>query len=315
MKKYFVVVICILLSLNNTFAQVTDLEANLIKPKREKEKKDTVEGWKYGGVTTITFSQVELINWAAGGQKSAAMTGLINLFANHKKGKATLHNNLDIGYGIIKQGDGNPFIKNEDRFDFASKYGKEARKNWYYAGMLSFKSQLTATKDYTNVDTPVMVSNFLAPAYLMGAAGMDYRPSDKLTIFVAPITGKITIVNDSLFSSKYGLELGKSTRSEFGGYIKSMFKTNLMKNVSLTSKLDIFSNYIENPQNIDINWEILISMKINKFLSANIHSHIIYDDDVLIKVDTDNNLANGYEKEGPRIQFKEVLGLGLSFKF
>jgi hypothetical protein len=291
------------------------LEPNLVKPKIEKEKIDTVDGWKYGGVTTITFSQVELINWAAGGQNSAAMTGLVNLFANYKKEKATLDNTLDIGYGIIKQGEDNPFIKNDDRFDFASKYGKEARKNWYYAGMLSFKSQLTATKNYADIDNPVMVSNFLAPAYLMGALGMDYRIGDKLTVFLAPVTGKITIVTDSLFTSKYGLEPGKKSRSEFGGYMKSMYKLQLMKNVTLTSKLDLFSNYLVKPENIDVNWELLIAMKINKYLSANIHTHLIYDDDVMIKIDTDNNPANGFEAEGPRVQFKEVFGLGLSVKF
>ncbi|HBS88581.1 MAG: hypothetical protein A2W91_18245 [Bacteroidetes bacterium GWF2_38_335] len=299
------------------YSQVTELEDKIKTPKKDKEKeaKDSTEGWKMGGVTTINFAQTTVKNWAAGGKNSIALNSLVNLFANYKKGKSTWDNTLDLGYGTIKQGneDASIFQKSEDRIDFSSKYGRVAfNKNWYYAGMLNFKSQMTRTPDYNFPDSNVTVSNFMAPAYLLIAMGLDYKPSDNFTVFFAPVTGKVTFVNDASLTVKYGLEVGEKSRKEFGGYLKSMFKTNLMKNVALTTKLDLFSNYSNKPQNIDVNWELLIAMKINKFLSANIQTRLIYDDDVMINIyDNNQNIV----KRGPRAQFMEVFGLGLSFKF
>jgi len=289
------------------------------------EKADTTKIWSTGGVLSTTFSQVSLTNWSEGGQNSISGNALVNLFANYKKDRSAWDNTLDLAYGMAKQGE-EGVIKSDDKIDFASKYGYKASKKWYYTAMISFKSQFADGYDYPN--DSVVISRLMAPGYIIGSIGMDYKPNDNFTVFVSPVTGKITIVNDETLADAgaFGVEPaeidtatgnitthGKKMRTEFGGYLKVMFKKKIMKNVDIQTKLDLFSNYMENPQNIDVNWEVLISMKINKYLSANIMTHLKYDDDVDIAVDEDGD--GEPEKFGPRTQFKEVFGVGFSYKF
>lgn len=308
-----------------SFGQITDEEARL-----RKKNTDTIQGWKQGGVISINLAQTSLTNWAAGGQNSFAVNGLLSLFANYKDAKTAWDNSLDIGYGVLKQGKGADFMKTDDKFDFLSKYGREAFKNVYYAALLNFKTQMTIGRDYAK-DT-AKISNFLAPAYIVGALGLDYKPNSYFSAFVAPVTAKFTIVNDQDLANAgaFGvtpatydgsgnlLKKGEKSKSEFGGYVrviytKNDFKGEFLKNVSFTSKIDLFSNYSHNPQNIDVSWENLIVLKVNKFIGVNISTHLLYDDDIEIPVD--NNGDGTIDEVGPRVQFKEILGVGFSYKF
>lgn len=93
-----------------------------------------------------------------------------------------------------------------------------------------------------------------------------------------------------------------------GAIVKSEFKTELMKNVNLATTLSLFSNYFNNPQNIDVNWDITVNMKINDYLSANLLTNLVYDHDILIPLDDEGNT-------GRRVQLKQLFGVGLSYKF
>ena len=111
---------------------------------------------------------------------------------------------------------------------------------------------------------------------------------------------------------------GEKSKSEFGGYIrliysKNDFKNEFLKNVSFTTKADFFSNYLHNPQNIDVSWETQIAFRVNNYISVNINTHLIYDDDINIAID--NNGDGLTDQSGPRIQFKEILGVGVTYKF
>jgi hypothetical protein len=271
---------------------------------------DPASKWKKGGVGSITFSQVSLTNWAAGGENSVSGNLLVSMFANYKHEKFTWDNTLDFGYGLIKQNDRSP-RKSDDRLEFSSKYGHHAVKHWYYSGMLNFKTQVSTGYKYS--DDPAIedlkISDLMSPAYLTIALGMDYKPGDQFTLLISPATGKSTFVMDDSLSNAgaFGVEAGKNVRHEFGGFLKAAWKTPVIENVTLQTKLDLFSNYFNNPQNIDVNWEVLLAMKINKYLTANLTTQMIYDDDVMI-LDKDG-------KTGPRLQFKEVFGVGLSYKF
>lgn len=279
----------------------------MMMPVLAQEPEQAVEPkWKTGGNTGFTFSQVSLTNWAAGGENSLATNAYTSLFANYKKGKGVWDNTLDLAYGLIKQG-GEDFRKSDDKIDFASKYGYSAGKKWYYTALLSFKSQFTNGYKYPNDSVPI--SRFLAPGYILGSLGMDYKPNDLLTVYISPLTGKITLVHDDDLSNAgaYGVEKGEKSRAEFGGYFKMMFKKSLMENIDFTSKLDLFSSYTHNPQNVDVNWEVLIGMKVNKYITANLSTQLIYDDDIMI--------AQKEGLPGPRTQFKEVFGLGFTFRF
>jgi hypothetical protein len=296
--------------------QVTEAEKVL----REKTA-DTTLGWKSGGSLTLTMAQTSLTNWSAGGQNSISLNGRLSLFANYKAEKSVWDNSLDIGYGLMKQGIDDYFTKTDDKIDLLSKYGREAFKNFYYSALFSFRTQMTPGYKYPDLDNKI--SDFFAPAYILFAAGMDYKPNPYFTAFLAPLTAKFTIVNDPTLSQQgaYGVEAGEKSRSEIGGYIRAAysrndFKSEVLKNVAFTSKIDLFSNYADNPQNIDVNWETLLGLKINKFLVVNFNMQLVYDDNTLIPVDrNDDGIIQSDEPPGPRTQFKEIFGVGFSVKF
>lgn len=312
MKTTFLLALALCLFTNPLVSQVTDAEGKL-----KQQNPDSLSGWKTGGIAGVNVAQAAFVNWAAGGEGSFAVNGVFSLFANYKKDKISWDNSLDLGYGVLKQGDVDDYKKTDDKIDLLSKFGREAYKNLYYAGLLNFKSQMTKGYDYHSDGEKEVISNAFAPAYIIAAIGIDYKPVEYVSVFVAPITGKMTIVNDTLLSNKgaYGVNPGDNSFSEFGGYVriifsKSDFKSDFMKNVSITSKIDLFSNYLKDPQNIVVNWENILAFKINKYINVNFNTHLIYDDKVMIAKEVD-----GVEKESPRIQFKEIFGVGVSFKF
>ena len=301
MKKVILTLVAIA-TIGSAFAQTTEAEETLIT-----QSKDTLEGWKTGGIVSLNLTQVGLTNWQAGGENSLSVNGLLSLFANLKKGNSTWDNSLDLGYGILQQGD-DEVRKTDDKIDFTSKYGQKAFKNWYYAGLVNFKSQMTPGYDYPTDSTRNRLSDFLAPGYLLGAIGMDYKPNEVFNLFISPITMKMTIVNDQPLADigAFGVDSTNNIRTEYGGYLRALFKKDIMKNINLQSKLELFSNY-EAAEYVDVNWEVLIAMKVNKYISATISTQLLYDHDIQI-TDSDG-------KTGPRTQFKEVVGVGISYKF
>lgn len=314
-KLVFIVpfLICALAS-----AQVTDGEKAL-----RTVVVDSTEGWKKGGVFAATLAQTSLTNWAAGGQNSFAINGMLSAFANLKKGKSRWDNSLDLGYGKMKQGGKDAeFRKTDDKIDFLSKYGREAFKNVYYAALLNFKTQMTPGWNYDAVPKE-RISDLFAPAYVLVALGLDYKPNAYFSAFLAPVTAKFTIVNDDDLSTvgAFGVEPGKKSKSEMGGYLrviysKGDFTSEFMKNISFTTKIDLFSNYVDNPQNIDVSWENILAMKVNKYISVNLNTHLLYDDNIKVPFDrNENGTIEAGEAVASKIQFKEIFGVGFSYKF
>ena len=309
--KIFAIVLLSSLFTVITFSQVTEAEKTL-----RTHVADSTQGWKRGGVFSLNLAQTSLTNWAAGGQNSFAVNGMLSTFANYKRGKTVWVNSLDLGYGLLKQG-GTGYRKTDDKFDLLSKYGYEAFKNFYYSALLNFKTQMAPGYTYSETGRE-LISDLFAPAYLLAALGLDYKPSDHFSAFIAPLTGKLTFVNNKLLSDAgaFGVTPGKKSLSEFGGYLrviytKNDFKSEFLKNVTFTTKIDLFSNYIKNPQNVVVNWETLIAFKVNKFLSANINTQLIYDDKIKVPV-----VRNGVTTSiGSLVQFKEILGVGFSYNF
>ncbi|HUX96184.1 MAG TPA: DUF3078 domain-containing protein [Bacteroidales bacterium] len=316
MKRIFLLSLMIISVISMTgFGQVTDAEKTL-----RSQTADTIQGWKKGSVLGLNFAQTSLTNWAAGGENSFAVNGIFSGFANYKKEKSVWDNSLDVGYGLLKQGD-EDFKKTDDKIDFLSKYGQEAFRHFYYAALFNFKTQMTPGYNYPDVTTKI--SDLFAPAYITLALGLDFKPDAYFSAFVAPLTAKFTFVTDTALSNlgAFGVDPGEKVKSEIGGYIRAIyskndFKAELLKNVSFTTKIDLFSNYLNNPQNIDVNWETLIAFKVNKYLNVNFNTHLIYDDD--IKIQNDRN-GNGTIEPGEGskslVQFKEIFGVGFSYKF
>lgn len=267
--------------------------------------KDTL--WKTSGSTTLNFSQVAFSNWAAGGTGSMSGVFMFNYAANYKKDKLNWDNTFDFRYGFIKEKD-EDLRKSDDNIDINSKLGIQANESkWFYSGILNFKSQFAAGYNYPDTDNAI--SKFMAPGYLTVGFGMDYK-TDNFSALIAPVSGKFTFVLDDILSDEgaFGVDPGKNTRGEFGATVKLVYKKEILKNVTFDTKLDLFSNYFENPQNIDVDWTGKLDMKVNDYLSANLIVQLIYDDDIDIE-DPDTGV------KGPKLQLMEMFGVGLTLKF
>lgn len=292
MKKlaFFIV---LLLTISSSFAQTPDTSY-----------------WEIGGITSLSFNQTSFKYWSSGGNNSATVNGIFSLYANYKKDKLSWKNTLDLGYGTQKSM-GLPFRKTDDKIDFASKFGYKAANKFYYSGLVNFNTQFTNGYEYLDNGDSNKVSTFLAPGYLLYSVGIDYLPNDNFSIYTSPVTAKTTFVLDEDLAAigAFGVDTGKTIRNEFGAYIKIEMAKKFTDNLTVNSKLGLFSNYLHNPQNIDVNFDLIASLKVTKFISVTFSTQMIYDDDILILVDPDTG------RKGKRLQIKEIFGLGFAYTF
>jgi len=277
--------------------------------------------WTKGGTIQLNMSQVSLTNWSAGGFSSVSGIAQFNAFANRKKGRFAWDNSVALAYGLLAQ-DGQDAVKTDDRIELNTKYGYELKKSWYLAMLAQFKTQFTEGKDAA---TGARISDFMAPGYLILGLGVDYKPNDHFSAFISPATAKITFVNDQDLADAgaFGVDpatydtlgvrltMGKNSEFEFGGYVKLMYTHDLAKNINFLTRADFFSNYLKNPQNIDVNWETLFTFKVNSWFSATLSTLLIYDHDTQIMKPWEDTPQ---QYVGKGTQFKEAIGLGIMLK-
>lgn len=277
--------------------------------------------WKFGGLVGLNFSQAAFINWASGGQNSIAYTVLGNAYAKYDKGKSRWITSLDLAYGQTRVGEDGRFRKTDDRIELSSKYGYEINEKVYWSALLNFRSQFDEGFNLPN--DSVSISEFMSPGYLQVALGIDYIPTENFSVMVSPLASKMTFVMNQRMADvgQFGVdpaefnELGEKTqdganfRYELGASLTAMYSVKFAReSISFSTKLQLFSNYLEKPENIDVNWETLLSFKINDYLNASISTLLLYDDDIDIVEEVD-----GETKVGPRTQFREVFSIGLAY--
>lgn len=277
----------------------------------EKAKTDT--GWTVTGSFSVTANAIMLQNWQAGGADVASGAAIFNITPIYNHGRSSLVTNLVMAYGLNRQ-DGVTF-KMDDRIDFQTNYNYRFGDNWNVSSLVSFRTQFYEGEDAPGSNN--IISNFMAPAYLVYGLGITYKPSNRLVVYMSPATAKHTFVfNDSLSQRQmYGLaNPGDRHRFEAGAYVNIFYREKLNDKINFQTRLDLFSNYSDverKPQNLDVNAEILFFWKINKFLSFNVALNLIYDEDIMIPVER----ADGSMGQGPRTQLKSVLGAGFAWTF
>jgi hypothetical protein len=276
-----------------------------------KDPKDTIKmTWKTGGLYSLTLNQAALSNWSAGGDNSAvSLSTLLNMYAFFSDGRRSWDNNLTLAYGFTNTTSlGNR--KTDDRMDLTSKYGYDLGKKWYLSGLFDFRSQFAKGYNYPTPTTKVLTSNFLAPAYLLFSLGMDYKPNDHFSLFLSPATVRELIVNnDSLAAQKaFGVDSGKNSRFEMGAYASINYTANLSKTSVYTTRLDLFSNYLHNPQDISLYMTNILTAKVTNVISMNLSVTLIYDNDI-------KSVHSDGSPGGPALQLQEILGVGLAYKF
>ena len=258
---------------------------------------DSTKHWTRKGVFTFLANQSSFSNWQAGGQNNFAGNVGINYDFNYKNGDWNWDNKIILAYGLTKI-KGADTQKTDDRIELNSLLGKKASGEWFYSAFFNFKTQMDTGLDPAT--QTVKISHFFSPAFFQFGPGMLWKKSDNLKVNFAPATSKLIIVHDHFteFGSSFGVEQGDTSRYELGAAINGYYKFNLMENVSVENTLNFYSNYLEDPQNVDIDYQLNIVMKINKYLSTNFAFQTIYDD----------NAFRGF-------QTKQIIGLGVNYGF
>tara|TARA_B100000809_G_scaffold107339_1_gene105812 strand:+ start:9634 stop:10482 length:849 start_codon:yes stop_codon:yes gene_type:complete len=254
--------------------------------------------WKKEGNLNLLFNQSAFNSeWLGGGTSSFAGSLNLDYQFNYTKNDWTWDNRLAIAYGLTQIKD-EDLTKSDDRIEFNSVVGKKAGKNWFYSAIVNFKTQMDRGEDSDGN----YISHFFSPAYLQTGFGMLYKPSDNFKLNFAPATSKVILVNsqftDEPGETSFGVEEGKTSRFEFGTSLNLYAKYNIFKNVSFENILNLYSNYLEDVQNVDVDYTLNVVMKINKYLSTNISVQAIYDDNAI-----------------GALQIKEVFGLGVNYGF
>lgn len=271
----------------------------------EEVKKDS--NWTLGGMAALNLSQINLSNWAAGGENAVGFDVSFAYSADYKKGKHLWQNRLEMAYGLNQtETDGSK--KTNDKIYFSSNYGYELARNLYFSSMLNYNSQFAKGYDY-KTEPKTLISRFMSPGYLMGGIGLTWNPKKYFTATFSALSWRGTFVTSDELSEQgaYGVTPGKHLFSEMGGNLKLEVNYEFLKNMTIYSRADFFSNYLEDAKNVDVRWDVMLNMKVNKWFSANISTNMIYDNDTKI--------AQKDGSKGPRLQFKEVLGIGFQVNF
>ncbi len=266
-------------------------------------------GWKTSGIVGVNFSMVNLSNWAGGGQNTVAIGGLFSYAANLIEQNANWQNSLDVGYGQTKLGK-QDYRKSDDKLNLASKYNLKATDQLSYSALLDLRTQIAeglAYNDSTGKPTQ-RISNIFAPANVILGLGLTYTPESYLSITLAPLSNKLLIVADDSLNRyrAFGVDSGKTIKSDLGALLSVSFKMDVMKNVTIESKLNSFAPYKSITENL-VNWNTLLSMKVNDYVNATFALDVIYDPNTVV-------LRND-GTSGPATQIRDVLAIGLSYKF
>lgn len=272
-------------------------------------ERDSLKIWKFKSLYSLSGTQSSFVNWNAGGRNNISLIGNVTASADYNKDKWNWSSDATLAFGGIKYLDdaaGVDLQKTEDKLDLSSIVGMRISKRFLISINAGFKTQFADGFTYPN--DSIAVSKFMAPGYLNLALGTDYIKDGNFSVFGSPIAAKTTFVMDDSLSQlgAFGVEKGEQIRHEFGAFVKLKWNAKLMKNVNMKSKIELFSNYLNNPENIDVNAELVFVFRVNSLFSATAQWNLVYDDDIKIR-DKNGNL-------GPRTQFKSVLGIGISYK-
>jgi len=343
MKRIYCTLLCAA-GFTAASAQIGKLdEVDNLKKILETTNKDTV-AWLHGGVLQVGLNQGLLHNWAAGGEvASLTVNGVFSGYLNRLYHNHIWSNNLDMTYSLF-YAYSNRFVprKMDDRIDFTSKYGLRLRpdKDFFLTALFNFKSQFTQGFDYTLPGWEKQpTSDFLSPAYFILAAGMEYRRGTDMTFFLSPAAARLTTAS-TIYTTRapegaFGIENGKTSRFEFGAYFSGRYKVDITPSLMYKTRLDLYTNYLakdtrdntgkivkrDNPGNVDVLWDNLISWKMSRFISAVVGATVIYDNDLPYSPDyVDAATGEVHQKDEPAknlgwVQLRQLLTLGFEYRF
>jgi len=268
---------------------------------------DTVKYWKSKGNFSALFNQSTFDNWLAGGENNISGTVGLNYDINYSKKGWDWDNKIIASYGLVKTRTSSFAKKTDDRLELNSLLGHQMKtgSRWFYSAFMNFKTQFTKgyvySKDANGAEIRDEYTNFFSPAYLSFGPGVMYKKDDNFKFNLSPATSKLTFVDKNFTlpdEAYFGVEEGESIRYELGMNASLYYKVGVVANVSFENILNLYSNYLEDPQNVDLDYQLNIVMKINKYLATNISFQTIYDD----------NAYQGF-------QLRQVFGVSFNYIF
>ncbi len=272
--------------------------------------------WDKGHEFGLNINEVAFVNWNAGGENSVSALANMRFTRNYKFRYLTWNNEVRLRYGINAQ-EGRELRKTDDQIRLTSTFGfrKDTITNWYYSVKTTFNTQFSNGFKYPDRTAPI--SRFMSPGYLFLGAGTSYIiDKDKFNLYISPVTLKATFVLDENLSNQgaFGVEEGENTFMEVGFLITNTWEKEVLKNVLMNHRLSLYTDYLRSFGNVDIDWEVNFNLKVNQYINANVGTHLIYDDDIRFEEELadDGTIIDPGE---PRIQFKQLLGVGLTYAF
>ncbi len=274
--------------------------------------------WSYGLSSAFSLNQNYISNWARGGE--SALSSLLDLRGSadyhNRRSEVKWINNARLRYGnIISEEFG--FRTNNDILELNSQYNKSISEKFDFSSVFYGKTQISKGYDYPNDSIPI--SSFLSPGTFTIGAGFEYEPFRNTKLNFSALSYRNTFVLDTtnINQRAHGIELGKRSRQEMGGQLVINSKLTLFDDLSVNNTVRLFTNYLEKPQNVDVDWELNLQKQISWFFTISVNLHVIYDENVLFPVYDNQGEAvtfpDGSPKEEPRIQIKQFLGVTMSF--
>ncbi len=314
MKKTVALLSTLLLAVSIIYAQETPAKSiteSLQSATAVEQAVDSTRWW-HKGAAGVNMSQAAFANWSAGGDPSTAFDLVFNFDLNYKSCKHLWTNRLELAYGL-NDTKSNGMRKTNDKIFFSSNYGYGLAKNLYLGAMLSFNTQFDKGYNYNVTPQPdkktEYISKFMSPGYLTAGLGIIWTPKKWLKATFAPFSWRGTFVQDDRLSAAgaFGIEKGKHLLTQFGADLVVEVRTPEWHNMSYYSRLELYSNYLKNPENIIIHWDNQLIMKVNPWLAATLNVNLIYDDNIKFEQSNGSWI--------PKLQIKEVLGVGLQATF
>lgn len=263
----------------------------------QEQQQDTIPApkWKIHGRVAFIFNQSSFSNWASGGENTVAGNININYDFNYKQGNINWDSRIISGYGLSYLG-AQGYRKTNDRLEVNSLLGVKTGNYWFLSFIGNFRTQYANGFDYSK-KPKAAVSGFFSPAYLTFGPGMLWKKSDNLSINIAPATARYTFVSNS-FSGQFGVAEGKNAAFSLGFNLSSYYKLQLMENIEMENIITLYSDYLSNVRNVDLDYQTNIRFKVNKNIKMHITFHTIIDDNA-----------------SSRIQFRQLFGLGVNYSF
>ncbi|MBO7071757.1 MAG: DUF3078 domain-containing protein [Bacteroidales bacterium] len=286
--------------------------------------------WTLSLQNNINFGQTYLSQWAAGGYNNYTLAAGVDAIANYAKDKMIWNNRLQMDYGFLYSADKPILQKNKDRIYLESKWGLETPiQHLSYSANFDFRTQFdnnyaygtpnVATGEPTKADwlaARTLKSGLFSPAYINLGLGLLWTPKPWFSLNVAPLTGGVVIVSEPTLRDTYSMEVTgtaadgtanawKAVRYEFGAQVKADANFVVNENLTYTTQLAMFYNYLTPKVEPRINWDNKVFWKMAKYFALTVSTNLIYDP--LVKLEKKDGTT------GKGIQFREFMEFGFTY--